>query len=144
MGAPTTTAPLIAGITRSMKHLSERQRVIAENIANGETPKFKAREVEKPDFSALLAAQGVSRGIPHVSRPRITLTAGMAAMGARPPRGAGGIILDTDTSETKPDGNNVTLEDQLLKMGAVQSDFAAMTNLYRKQMGLIKTALGRN
>jgi len=43
----------------------------------------------------------------------------------------------------KPDGNNVTLEDQLLKMGQVQTDFATMTNLYRKQMSLMKTALGR-
>lgn len=139
----TSTSPLIAGITQAMKHLSQRQRVIAENIANGETPRYQAREVEKPDFSALLESQGSGRGTPHIARPRIALTAGMAAMGARPPEGAAGTILDPDTSETKPDGNNVTLEDQLLKMGAVQADFAAMTNLYRKQMGLIKTALGR-
>jgi flagellar basal-body rod protein FlgB len=52
-------------------------------------------------------------------------------------------VLDGDTTETKPDGNNVTLEDQLLTLGQVQADFAAMTNLYRKQMGLMKTALGR-
>ncbi|MEN2786160.1 flagellar biosynthesis protein FlgB [Sphingomonas qilianensis] len=126
-----------------MKHLSERQRVIAENIANGETPRYKARDVEKPDFAALLDSQASKGGVPHIARPRIALTPGMTAMGARPPQGASGIILDADTSETKPDGNNVTLEDQLLKMGAVQADFAAMTNLYRKQMGLIKTALGR-
>ncbi len=44
--------------------------------------------------------------------------------------------------ETKPDGNNVTLEDQLLKMGQVQTDFTPMTNLYRKQMTLIQAAIG--
>jgi flagellar basal-body rod protein FlgB len=137
------TPPLLDGITRSMKHLSERQRVIAENIANSETPRFKAREVNAPDFSALLEAQGGQRGAPRVARPRIHLTAGMAAMGARPPQAASDIIMDRQTSETKPDGNNVTLEEQLLKMGGVQADFATMTNLYRKQMGLLKTALGR-
>ena len=51
-------------------------------------------------------------------------------------------ILDTDVSETKPDGNNVTLEDQLLKMGQIQADFAAMTNIYRKQLSMLKTAIG--
>ncbi len=52
-------------------------------------------------------------------------------------------MLDADTSETKPDGNNVTLEDQLLKMGQIQADFAAMTSLYRKSQGLMQSALGR-
>ena len=134
---------LLSGIGQSMKHLSERQRVIAENIANNETPGFKARTVATPDFSALVAAHGESGGNPRVARPQVSLSGGMMAMGARPPLGGSAITLDNDVTETKPDGNNVTLEDQLLKMGAVQSDFAAMTNLYRKQVGLLKTAIGR-
>jgi flagellar basal-body rod protein FlgB len=133
--------PLLAGIGREMKHLSERQRVIAQNIANSETPGFKARDVEAPDFADLLAAQGTG-GTPRVARPRVSITSGMAALGARPVQ-AGSMIFDKNISETKPDGNNVTLEDQLLKMGQVQADFAAMTNLYRKQQGLLKTALGK-
>ncbi|WP_380873996.1 flagellar basal body rod protein FlgB [Sphingomonas sp. DBB INV C78] len=139
-----TTPPLLTGIGLSMKHLSERQRVISENIANSETPRFKAREVKAPDFSALLAAQGTAAGAPRVARPRIQITSGMVALGASPPQAGGNVVMDKDTSETKPDGNNVTLEEQLLKMGEVQADFAAMTNLYRKQIGLLKAAIGRN
>lgn len=139
----TSTPSLLAGIGQSMKNLSHRQRVIAENIANGETPGFKARTVAAPDFSSLVEVYSGSGGKPQVRRPQVQLSGGMAAMGARAPQGGGGVTLDTDVSETKPDGNNVTLEDQLLKMGAVQSDFAAMTNLYRKQIGFLKTAAGR-
>ena len=131
--------PLIAGIGREMRHLAERQRVIAQNLANSDTPGYKAREVERPDFADLLGAQG---GGARVARPKVQLTGGMAALGARPPQG-GHVLLDPDTSETKPDGNNVTIEDQLLKMGQVQADFAAMTNLYRKQQALMRTALGK-
>jgi flagellar basal-body rod protein FlgB len=132
---------ILSGIAREMKHLSERQRVIAQNIANSETPGYKAQEVRAPDFSALLAQQNAGGGSPRVARPRVEITAGMAALGARPTGGS--IMLDHDVTETKPDGNNVTLEDQLLKMGQVQADFTAMTNLYRKQQSLLKTALGR-
>ncbi len=136
---PVSTPPLLTGIGRAMKHLSERQRVIAQNIANSETPAFKARDVTAPNFSSLLPQD---TGKPSVARPRITLTSGMTALGAKQPL-AGNIVLDTDTAETKPDGNNVALEDQLLKMGQIQADFATMTSLYRKQMGLLKSAIGR-
>lgn len=137
----SSTPPVMAGIERQMRHLAERQRVISENIANNDTPHYKAREVERPDFSALLEAQGERRGVPHVTRPGIRLTSGMSALGARPPASATNIINDRNTGETKPDGNNITLEDQLLKMGGVQADFTAMTNLYRKQLMLMKSAV---
>jgi flagellar basal-body rod protein FlgB len=131
------TPNLIQGIERAMQHLSGRQKVVAQNIANSETPGFKAREVEAPDFGALL---DVRQGGPRVARPRISITSGMAALGASQPRAGSGIIADPDTMETKPDGNNVTLEEQLLKMGEIQADFTALTNLYRKQLSLMKTA----
>lgn len=54
----TSSFSLLNGIGQSMKHLSERQRVISENIANGETPGFKARAVSAPDFSSLVEAHG--------------------------------------------------------------------------------------
>ncbi|MBB4840133.1 MULTISPECIES: flagellar basal body protein [Sphingomonas] len=131
--------PILAGIRRQMDNLSDRQRVIAQNIANSETPGFKARTVEDADFSDLV---GNSTGGIRVAKPRVELTAGMKGLGAIQPAGAG-IVLDKDISETKPDGNNVTLEDQLLKLGQVQADFTAMTNLYRKQISMLKTAVGK-
>ncbi len=137
---PISTPPLMTGIGQAMKNLSERQRVIAQNIANSETPGFKARDVTPPNFSSLLSAQ--EAGKPAVVRPRITLTSGMTALGAHQIM-AGNIVPDRDVSETKPDGNNVVLEDQLLKMGQIQADFATMTSLYRKQLGLLKAAIGR-
>ncbi len=130
---------LITGLGDAMRHLSERQRVVAQNIANSETPGFKAREVEAPDFGKLV---GDAAGPRRVARPRVQITGGMAALGASQPLG-GRITLDKDVTETKPDGNNVTLEEQLLKMGQIQADFTALTNLYRKQMSLMKTAVGK-
>ena len=131
---------LLASLTRSMHALSDRQQVIARNIANSETAGFKAGETPAQDFSSLLAAHG-NATTPHVARPRVTITSGMAALGARQP--GGGVIADPDTSETKLDGNNIVLEEQLLKMSGIQSDFAAVTNIYKKQMGFLKIATAR-
>lgn len=130
------TPPILAGIRERMQNLSQRQQVISQNIANSETPGYKSREVEAPNFAALVGGSGV------VSRPKVELTQRMKSLGAVQPVGTG-LVLDKDITETKPDGNNVTLEDQLLKMGEIQADFTAMTSLYRKQMAMLKTALGR-
>lgn len=137
------TPSIISGIERQMRYLAERQRVIAQNIANSETAGFKSKDVAAPNFADLLSQQDSGGTAARIAKPRVTLTAGMAALGARAPTGDGSVILDHDVTETKPDGNNVTLEDQLLKMGQVQADFAAMTSLYRKQQALLKAALGR-
>jgi flagellar basal-body rod protein FlgB len=130
------------GVIQAMRNLSDRQRVISQNIANADTPGYRARALERPDFGGLVEATGAGAGAPRVARPRVQLTAGMSALGASS-ISSGGVILDRNTSETKPDGNNVTLEDQLLQMGQTQADFTALTGLYHKQMGLLRSALGR-
>jgi flagellar basal-body rod protein FlgB len=129
------TPPILAGIRERMQNLSERQRVVAQNLANSETPGYKAREVSEPSFASLVGGSGT------IAAPRVELTSRMKSLGAIQPVGTG-VILDKDITETKPDGNNVTLEDQLLKMGEIQADFTAMTGLYRKQMSMLKTAVG--
>ncbi|MET3827815.1 flagellar basal-body rod protein FlgB [Sphingomonas sp. PvP055] len=131
---------LMAGAAQQMHFLAARQRVVAQNIANSETPGFKAQDVTAPDFSDLVGAGGSST---RVAAPRVAATAAMVALGARTGVGAG-VVADPDTFETKADGNNVTLEDQLLKMGQIQADFAAVTNIYRKQQALLQTALGKH
>ncbi|USI73271.1 flagellar biosynthesis protein FlgB [Sphingomonas morindae] len=133
--------PLLDAITRSLHHLATRQRVVAENIANSETPHFRARDVRPPDFGALLERQIGRGGVQRITPPQVVPTEAMVALGVPRPADRA-TIRDRATSETKPDGNTVSLEDQLLKMGQIRTDFAAMTNLYRKQLGLINGAIG--
>lgn len=133
-----STPALLRGIGVAMRHISDRQQVIAQNIANGDTPGYKAREVQAPSFAGLVNTGGPQR----VARPAVVISSGMKALGASQST-SGAIVLDKEVTETKPDGNNVTLEEQVLKLGSVQSEFTALTNLYRKQMQLLKVAVGR-
>lgn len=133
--------PIVQGVAHAMRHLSERQKVVAQNIANSDTPGYRARDVDAPDFTRLVEAAGAGVGAPRIARPQVQLTTRMSALGAS--NVAGKVVLDRNTSETKPDGNNVTLEDQLMRMGQIQADFSALSGIYRKQMGLLRSALGR-
>ncbi len=129
---------LLNAITAKLKYLSQNQQTIAQNVANADTPGYRAKVVAAPDFRAMLGRAGEvtgGRGGISVRVPRIG-TATETASGVR--------VRDAArASEVKPDGNNVTIEEELLTMAQVQMDYAAMTNLYRKQTGLLKIALGR-
>ena len=45
--------------------------------------------------------------------------------------------------QTRPAGNAVNLEDEMLKVSANQMDYAAATSLYSRSLGLLKTAIGK-
>jgi flagellar basal-body rod protein FlgB len=45
--------------------------------------------------------------------------------------------------EITPEGNGVTLEDEMMKVASNQMDYQAATTLYTRSMRLIKTAIGR-
>ena len=45
--------------------------------------------------------------------------------------------------QTRPAGNAVSLEDEMLKVSANQMDYAAVTSLYSKSLHLLKVAIGK-
>lgn len=132
------TPKLINALGTAMRHLGDRQNVIAQNIANSDTPGYKARELSRPSFAGMVENAG---GAPHIGRPQVQISDAMQRLGAKPSSLT--TIADPDISEVKPDGNNVTLEEQLLKMGQIQSDYTALTSLYAKQKAIMRTALGK-
>ena len=131
-------SPLIA----AMRHLTARQQVIARNIANADTPGYRARELTRPDFAAHLGRAGAGT----VARPAIAPTPAMLALGASERGGGSGggsgrLVTDRAISEIKPDGNTVTLEDQVMKLGQIQAEFNAAAGLYAKQVALMRRAV---
>ena len=42
-----------------------------------------------------------------------------------------------------PTGNAVNLEDEMIKVASNQMDYQAVTTLYQRSLGLIKTAMGK-
>lgn len=135
MPDPLTLSDALA---QAMRHLGDRQRVIAQNIANADTPGYKARDLAAPSFAAMVDASGTGA---QVAKPTVRISDAMRRMGAGSAQA--GSLVDRNISEEKPDGNTVTLEDQLLKMGQIQADYVELTSLYRKRMGLVRAALGK-
>lgn len=126
--------PLFAALRAKMEWLSERQKILAENIANADTPGYRARDMKKMDFSAILkkrSTQGIAMTHPgHVN----------GGSDAQRYRFKTEIA---DSYESNPSGNAVSIEDQMMKIGETQMEYETTTGIYRKQSALLKMALGR-
>jgi flagellar basal-body rod protein FlgB len=139
----TSSLALLKGISSRMDYLSTHQRVIADNIANANTPGYQAREMKQVDFSQLVARlSGAARSGPKVAAPSVQIPAAIARFGGGGP-GAAGSMRDKTVFETKPNGNSVVLEEQLMSMADAQMQYQTMINLYRRQTNMLRTALGR-
>lgn len=122
-------------MNKKMDWLTQRQEVIAQNIANVDTPKFKPEDLTPFTFRSALSD---SRRLNAAQ----TNPAHMSL--ARANDGPGGVGKDKKTYETKPDGNAVVVEQQMLKLSQTSGDFNTVTNLYRKNVNMLKMALGRS
>lgn len=133
---PISNIPLFAMLRTRMQWHQERQKVLAENVANADTPNFRARDLVPLKFDR------TAPGAPGVTLVRTSpghqTVAGSSA--------GGGNSFDTARStgqEVRPTGNAVSLEEEMIKVAANQMDHQAAISLYSRSMGLLKTAIGK-
>lgn len=131
--------PMLSALRTKMQWHQERQRVLAENISNSSTPNFRPRDLVEPKFdqkgTSAGAAMGSSLAMMRTSASHIG-AAGGGGETFNHDRGRSGFL-------TRPAGNAVNLEDQMMKVSANQMDYAAATSLYSRSLGLLKTAIGK-
>jgi flagellar basal-body rod protein FlgB len=126
--------PLFSAMSRRMTWLGQRQELLAQNIANADTPGYTAQDLKPQNFSDVLKT---SIGAPL----QMASTAG-GHIGGVKDNGKGRMEKSPDP-EKLLSGNAVTLEDQMMKTAQTAMDFQLTTNLYKKHISMIKTALGR-
>ena len=126
-----TDLPLLNQIKGRLAWLDDRQRVVAQNVANADTPGYAARDLKTPtDFAAALRAGG---GL------QMTRTSAMhiAPANANVARFSSQNAPD---SETTLDGNSVVVEEQMLKMAESRMAYDAAISLYQKSMTMLRMA----
>jgi flagellar basal-body rod protein FlgB len=129
--------PVLSALRTRMQWHQERQRVLAENVANSDTPNFRPRDLVEPKFDPTgVSGPGGAMGTLPMMR---TSASHIGASGAPE-------TFDQNRKvgfETRPAGNAVNLEDQMLKVSSNQMDYAAVTSLYSRSLHLLKTAIGK-
>jgi flagellar basal-body rod protein FlgB len=118
---------LFALAEKRLAWVEQRQSLLAQNIANADTPGWRTRDL-KP-FDALLSGAVLA---PVRTSPLHLV----AAEG-------GAVTATAQISERAPDGNAVELDKELAKVADTESAHELVTELYMKYQGMIRTALGR-
>jgi len=125
--------PVLSALRTKMQWHQERQRVLADNVANSDTPNFKPKDLVEPKFTRSGTTTAVGAlPLARTDPVHMNLPGGTDAFG------------DRKTSyETRPGGNAVSMEDEMMKVAANQMDYQAATTLYSKSLGLLMTAIGK-
>lgn len=115
--------------------LSERQRILAENIANSDTPGYVPREM-KP-----LRPEDIQRPSSEFAIA-LSQTASGHLPGRQSPSNDDRSIQSRNVYESSPDGNGVVLEEQLAKLNETTASHRLTAALYKKFQGMIRSAAG--
>lgn len=100
------------------RYAAQRQTVIAQNVANADTPGYRARDVE-PFEKALARAATTGNQI----NPRFRTVETLGA--------------------SSPNGNTVSLEEEMMRASAAVRDHEIASTVYAKAIGMLRAALGR-
>ena len=133
-----TDIPILSMLRTRLQWSQERQRVLAENVANADTPNYRARDLAPLKFEAPAAV---------AAAPVTTVSLTRTANGHIAGIGQNDSPFRAESEgdyEVRPTGNAVNLEQEMMKVAANQMDYQAVTALYTRSLSLIKTALGKN
>ena len=126
--------PLLDAIQGRIKYHSARAEPLAQNVANADTPGYKARDIAEPDFKDMLAKSQKS-GMKLTNSKHMSGSVSNMAFD---------MMKRKTTYELNPNGNNVVLEEELINVSKNQSEYQRALSLYSKMNQMINSALGRN
>lgn len=112
------------------RHATTRQEVIARNVANADTPQYRAKDV-RSFAEAFETAQST-----HLRATREGhITAQESGLNW---------IGEVDASdEASPNGNTVSLEAEMMKSSETKHQHELALSIYRSSMTILRTSIGR-
>ena len=127
--------PRFSALKGKLGYDNERQRLLAQNIANADTPDFAPSDLKNFTVPDALAAPG--RAASGVT----TMRTNVAHMSGKTVTKSGWKAISGPDSEVRLDGNQVVLEEQMMKMTEVRLDQDAAIGLYQKSLSMLRLAV---
>ncbi len=126
--------------TQRMRYLSDRQALINRNVANADTPGYRAQDLATFQANSPLLRQGGGAG----AQPQLAVAQTNAAHLGFGASGTTNAMLDRHAHgyDEKLDFNNVSVEEQMVKANDVANAYDLATTAYKKSMSLLRISIG--
>lgn len=111
-------------------HAADRQKLIARNVANADTPGFRSRDLA--GFAETYKSQPAAEM--RASRPGHVTGISWGSGAAR--------ALDTD-GEPAPNGNTVSIEDEMFRSAEAKREFDISLAVTKSSLSLLRASIGR-
>ena len=136
--------PIFAMLKSKLSYLSDRQRLISQNVANADTPGYAPQDL-KPFSLAHSGLAGAGFGGSGASGVTMTVTSSMhlSQPSSSMTSSAGGQVVASPDSQATLTGNSVVLEEEMEKMSEARTDYQAAIGFYEKSLGLLQMAAKR-
>ncbi|MCR5879079.1 flagellar basal body rod protein FlgB [Phenylobacterium sp. J367] len=130
--------PLFSMLRGRLSYLSERQKLIAQNVANSDTPGFRPKDLKQFAYNA--PARAPAGGLRPAGVQAVTQPGHMVSSSASSAASRGFQETKSEVIETTLDGNAVSLEEEMLKMSEARMSYDAAIGFYQKSMNLLRMA----
>jgi len=139
MSGNSMFSPTMDVLTKSLTFLEQRHRIIADNIANINTPFFKAKEAPLDEFRKSLAdalrAAGKTGASALTLRSTEHVRFGPDGMAVTP------VEANAPDAVLRHDQNNVSLEREMAALAENTLLYRTLSDLLRKQFMMLQTAV---
>lgn len=124
---------LFGAIKGRLGWLSQRQEVLAQNIANADTPRYRASDLKPFQFKEILRQEKIQLNM--------NVTDASHQPGRRKRIRDFAEQKERQPFETSPTGNSVVLEEQMAKVNETHTKHKLVTQLYKKHLSMISAAV---
>lgn len=111
------------------RHAGARQAITAANMANADTPGYRAQTISSFSDSYMAQNEGALRATRagHIGADPL----------ASPPK------IEFSNAEPSPNGNSVSLENEMLNAVEIQREHNRALAIYKHSLDVLRTTLGR-
>ncbi|MEQ8322605.1 MAG: flagellar basal body rod protein FlgB [Rhodospirillales bacterium] len=124
---------LFAAVKTRLNWLTQRQEVLAQNIANADTPRYRATDLKPFQFREILRQEKIQLNM--------DVTNASHQPGRRKRIRDFAEQTERHPFETSPNGNSVVLEEQMARMNETHTKHRLVTQLYKKHLAMIAQAV---
>lgn len=127
--------PLIRGLGTQMHWLNERQKLVARNLSMADMPGATAMDLKPLTFEQMVRGKS-GRQLPAMTTNPLHQKAFIE------PNDSADITKEKNFA-LSPSGNSIDLEQQLFNMNQTSAIYNTAVSVYRKNVGMLRTAIGK-